>query len=103
MEYELIDTMSLPGIEANSPGIRERTLSPLGCKLFTYQRKEDISWEPLLDGQEAEASVGKSRGSLVDDGLKTEPLEEYCERRTGHTTAYDDYLGHACLSLASAC
>jgi hypothetical protein len=44
--------------------------------------------------QEAEASVGKLLCSFVDDGLESELLEEYGERWTSHTAAYDDDFGH---------
>jgi hypothetical protein len=93
VEYEVIETRSLPGIEANSPGRRERTFSPLGCKLDACERggKLDVSWE---DKQEAEAGVGKSLGSLVDGGFEAEPLEEDGKRWTGYTTAYDNDFGH---------
>lgn len=46
------------------------------------------------DRQEAEASVGKLLGPLVDDGIESEPLEEYGKRWTSHTAAYDDDFGH---------
>ena len=44
--------------------------------------------------QEAEASVGKLLCSFVDDGLESEPVEEYGKRWTSHTAAYDDDFGH---------
>lgn len=46
------------------------------------------------DEQEAEAGVCKQLCSFVDDGLESEPLEEYGKRWTSHTAAYDDDFGH---------
>lgn len=54
----------------------------------------------LADKQEAEAGIGKSLGSLVDDGFEAEPFEEDGKRWTGHTAAYDDHFGHLRLSHA---
>ena len=47
-----------------------------------------------MDKQDAETSVGKLLGSLIDDGFESEPFEEYGKRWTSHTTAYDDDFGH---------
>jgi hypothetical protein len=54
----------------------------------------------LADKQEAEAGVGKTLGSLVDDGFEAELSEEDGKRWTSHTAAYDDDFGHLCLSHA---
>ena len=54
----------------------------------------------LADKQEAEAGVGKTLGSLVDDGFEAELSEEDGKRWTSHTAAYDDDFGHLRLSHA---
>ncbi len=54
----------------------------------------------LADKQEAEAGVGKTLGSLVDDGFEVELFEEDGKRWTSHTAAYDDDFGHLRLSHA---
>ena len=56
--------------------------------------KRELARTRRADEQETEASIGKLFCSFVDDGLESELLEEYGERWTGHTTAYDDDLGH---------
>ena len=55
--------------------------------------KRELAQTRRADEQEAQASVGKLFCSFVDDGLESELLEEYGERWTSHTTAYDDDSG----------
>ncbi len=85
--------MSFPGIAANSLGRSERIFRPLGCKLLhVSETTKAQTWQ--ADKQEAEASVCELLGSLVNDGLESEPFKEYGKRWTGHTAAYDDDFGH---------
>jgi hypothetical protein len=66
----------------------------LGCRLSARQLRQTRLGRGEVDKQEAEASVGKLLGPLVDDGFESESLEEYGERWTGHAAAYDDDFGH---------
>ena len=52
-----------------------------------------------MDKQEAETSIGKPLGPLVDHGCETELFEEYRKSWAGHTAPYDDYLGHPKFEL----
>jgi hypothetical protein len=47
-----------------------------------------------MDKHEAETSIGKPLGPLVDHRRETELLEEYRKSWASHTAPYDDYLGH---------
>lgn len=60
-------------------------------------KREELARTRRADEQEAEAGVGKLLCSFVDDGLESELLEEYGERWTSHTAAYDDDFGHICV------
>jgi hypothetical protein len=60
-------------------------------------KREELARTRRADEQEAEAGVGKLLCSFVDDGSESELLEEYGERWTSHTAAYDDDFGHICV------